>query len=74
MPGGGGPTAAETTMPFTIDWDQVRTRQEAPPLSPAPEQPGGPADPGGGLPPGARRITGPRSTPRPLPAPASGGT
>ena len=24
MPGGGGPTAAETTMPFTIDWDQVR--------------------------------------------------
>ena len=60
MPGGGAPTAAETTMPFTVDWDQVRARPEAPPRAPAPapEQPTG-------LPPGSRRVTGPRFTPRP---------
>jgi putative peptidoglycan lipid II flippase len=60
MPGGGAPTAAETTMPFTVDWDQVRTQQEAPPRVPAPDAPEQPA----GLPPGARRV-GPRFTPRP---------
>jgi len=81
MPGGGAPTAAETTMPFTVDWDQVRAQQEAPPRAPAPAQPAAPAGPGvpGGLPPGTRRVTGPRFTPRsdsrrpPSGGPPSGG-
>jgi putative peptidoglycan lipid II flippase len=79
VPGGGAPTAAETTMPFTVDWDQVRAAPPARPQTlprltgprftprPTPRRPptGGP--PGGGPPTGG--PPGPPRQARPAPEP-----
>src|SRR5580704_18259602 len=73
MPGGGGPTPAETTMPFTVDWDQVRA---APPTQSQTLPPPAPPTlaPPTLAPPTQPRLTGPRFTPRPAPRrPPTGG-
>ena len=62
---GGGPTAAETTLPMALNWSAPPAPPARPPRAPRPGPPGGPAPGAPDAPPGWRRAAGPPGGGRP---------